>query len=646
MSSPPVPPAEVPAPPDPPAPGRAPGGGGMNGTVAAPPRALLVDDRADPRRRAAAELRRALPHLDLAVAADRAGAVALLEADGPLAFAVLRDGMAWGEEMSLPHALRDRLPRVPLILTCDPTNAEAPADAQDPAAAVRLARRHDLEAVIPIAGDNVAAIAAAAEACLKLTRVRDDRDREAAGRRRAEGKVDSLLRAAAKLADAEAGDRRELARVLHEDMLQILVAARMFLACAADPNCAGAGADDAAPSPLGEVDALLVRSVRLCKDLTGLWSPLVLYEAGLVSALRWLGETTRPPAEGDEPSAAGSDGAEAAVGPIPPPLVAEVDCDDAAEPATQDGRALLYQAAVELLTNAARHSGADRARLTLRRVPGPGGATPGGATPGGASGDHLQLTVSDAGRGIPAAGESSAAGAAADAFPADGEDRDREDRDRRGERFGLFSLRERLRLAGGRMEIESAPGRGTTVRLLYPVEAGADRRPPAFADDPASPADPAPPADPHALMFTEAPPAAAPAAAPAPGPGATAAPIRVLLADDHRIIRLSLSGLLRGAGGVEVVGEAVDGEDALAKVAELQPDVVLMDVNMPRLDGVEATRRLKAQHPHVRVIALSMHETDDRERDMFDAGAERYVVKDGPPDQLLHAVLTPPAAAP
>ena len=91
-----------------------------------------------------------------------------------------------------------------------------------------------------------------------------------------------------------------------------------------------------------------------------------------------------------------------------------------------------------------------------------------------------------------------------------------------------------------------------------------------------------------------------------------------------------------------MIGEAVDGEEAVAKAAELRPDVVLMDVNMPRLDGVEATRRVKAADPAVRVIALSMHESDDRELDMFEAGAERYVVKDGPPDQLLRAIRAAP----
>ncbi|MFH5805013.1 response regulator [Alienimonas sp. DA493] len=675
-------------------------------------RALLVDDRDQARTRAAAELRRVLPQVKLEVAASRAEAVRLLnrfapppgvqapdaqtpdaqtpdaqtpgagwapdaranpdvppQADGPdpsggrasrdgqknhtsdqnpnqaadpgpFLFAVLRDGMAWDDGMQLPHAVRERLPDVPLILTCDPAWDEGPAEAQDPARAERVVRREGLEEAIPIAGDNVAAIAAAAEACLKLDRLaaerdraEEERDRQAAARQAIEKKVDRLLRASAKSAEVEAGERRKLALVLHEDMLQLLVAARMFLACAQSSQ------EEPEGGPLAEIDTLLVRSVQLCKDLTGLWSPLVLYEAGLVAALRWLGETTRPPS--DNPEADPAEGTPA--GPIPGSLVAEVDCEDDAEPATQDGRTLLYQAAVELLSNVSRHAGVDRARLSLRRV-----------RTGPDSPDMLSLTVSDEGRGFDAAPAAPSDGAAPDAgngpavdavaggtnFPA-------------SDRFGLFSLAERLRLAGGRMEIESVAGRGTTVRLLCPADAGRLAQRPLFADsDASSPSAEAPaagasvpPADAAGVsldpasqneMLASAPPSESGPATDAEPP---APPVRVLLADDHRIIRMSLSGLLGRAAGVQVVGEAADGEEALQKAEELRPDVVLMDVNMPKLSGVEATRRLKAAQPETRVIALSMHESDDRELEMFEAGAECYVVKDGPPDQLLRAVL-------
>ena len=662
------------APTDPPAAG-APPPPGWSGPSGAPARALLVDDRPGPRTAAAAALRRVLPGVSLEVAASRVEALAALAAAGrgeppaappagsaavtaavtmsaadPFAFAVLRNGMAWGHGMSLTQAVRARLPRAPLIVTCDPDPGGPPAD--DPADALDVVARHGLGEVIPIAGDDADAVAAAASACLKLVpadltpadgggfaagpgaALAAELDRLRAERDLAERKVDDLLRAAAKLAESEADDRRRLAGVLHEDMLQMLVAARMFLACglAAPPapaGDAGGGTDEpCGPDPLAEVDTLLIRSVQLCKDLTGLWSPLVLYEAGLVAALRWLGDAAGPPGDADRPDAPGEE-SEEDDGPgadLPGPggpgmgaLKVDVACDDDAEPATQDGRTLLYQAAVELLTNVSRHAGVDRALLSLRRVPGPGGEP-----------DRLRLTVADRGRGFDAdrVGAPDRPEPPATAGAARG---DREDR------FGLFSLRERLRLAGGSLEVESVVGRGTTVRVLCPAADGGNVRRPTFADAPDDmPADPPP-------ESAASPAEASPAEASPDDPAApNAAPIRVLLADDHRIIRISLGGLLRAAGGVEVIGEAVDGEEAVAKAAELRPDVVLMDVNMPRLDGVEATRRVKAADPAVRVIALSMHESDDRELDMFEAGAERYVVKDGPPDQLLRAIRAAP----
>ncbi len=114
--------------------------------------------------------------------------------------------------------------------------------------------------------------------------------------------------------------------------------------------------------------------------------------------------------------------------------------------------------------------------------------------------------------------------------------------------------------------------------------------------------------------------------------------IRVLLADDHPVVRRGVAELLGAADDIEVVGAAVDGEEAVALAAEHRPDVVLMDISMPRLDGIDATRGVIAAWPDARVVALTSF--DDRERILavLDAGAVGYLLKDAEPEELLRGV--------
>lgn len=114
---------------------------------------------------------------------------------------------------------------------------------------------------------------------------------------------------------------------------------------------------------------------------------------------------------------------------------------------------------------------------------------------------------------------------------------------------------------------------------------------------------------------------------------------RVLLVDDHPVIRRGLADLLRGQSEIEVIGEASDGEEAVAMAIETQPDVVLMDVSMPKLSGPEATRRIKSQLPTTRVIGLSAHEEPAVAMAMRDAGADHYLWKNATPEAVLTAVL-------
>jgi DNA-binding NarL/FixJ family response regulator len=114
--------------------------------------------------------------------------------------------------------------------------------------------------------------------------------------------------------------------------------------------------------------------------------------------------------------------------------------------------------------------------------------------------------------------------------------------------------------------------------------------------------------------------------------------IRVLLAEDHTIVRKGLRSLLDGEAGIEVIGEAQDGREAVEKVQQLLPDVVLMDIAMPALSGLEATRQIKKRFPEVRVLILTMHATEEYIFQILRVGASGYVVKQAAPNELISAI--------
>lgn len=114
--------------------------------------------------------------------------------------------------------------------------------------------------------------------------------------------------------------------------------------------------------------------------------------------------------------------------------------------------------------------------------------------------------------------------------------------------------------------------------------------------------------------------------------------IRVLLVDDHAVVRAGLHALLETAADIVVVGEAANGREGIALARRYQPEVVLMDVAMPHLNGYEATRQILKENPAVRVLVLSSFCSDDNIRQMLDAGATGYIVKQSAAEQLLTAI--------
>lgn len=113
---------------------------------------------------------------------------------------------------------------------------------------------------------------------------------------------------------------------------------------------------------------------------------------------------------------------------------------------------------------------------------------------------------------------------------------------------------------------------------------------------------------------------------------------KVLLVEDHPILRMGLARLLSKEPDIEVVGEAIDGRQACELARRLLPDVVVMDVSLPILDGIEATLRIRADLPQVKVIGLSMYDREDRGSAILEAGACAYLDKSGPPEELIAVI--------
>ena len=114
--------------------------------------------------------------------------------------------------------------------------------------------------------------------------------------------------------------------------------------------------------------------------------------------------------------------------------------------------------------------------------------------------------------------------------------------------------------------------------------------------------------------------------------------IRVLVADDHTIVRKGLCALLDGDKEIEVVGEAENGREAIKKVEQVQPDIILMDITMPGLNGLETTRQLKKRHPKIKILILTMHDNEEYIFETLRAGASGYLVKRTAPDELISAI--------
>ena len=360
---------------------------------------------------------------------------------------------------------------------------------------------------------------------------------------------------ASELTLAEHRERRRLAQALHDNLQQLLYAARLNVGAIRRRTC-----DAELLTAFQQMDDILNQCIAESRSLTVEISPPILYDMGLAAALEWLGRHVQQTYG----------------------LAVSVAADPAADPETEDVRVLLFQSVRELLFNVVKHAGVRRAEVTMSA----------------SSVQDVRITVADEGAGF---------------TPTEA----RVGR-RAGTGFGLFSIRERLELLGGEFGVASTPGQGTRVTIT------ASRR------RPASPAGTAP-----AVKK----PCPSVAATPAESKVSNAAGrIRVLLVDDHAIFRKGVADLLQHEPAVEVIGEAADGEMAVDAAVRTKPDVILMDVSMPRLGGIEATQRIRSLLPDVRIVGLSACEAEGV-RDLFcAAGAAAYVSKTCHPETLIAAI--------
>ncbi len=358
---------------------------------------------------------------------------------------------------------------------------------------------------------------------------------------------------AVELIEAEERERRRIARMLHDDLQQLLAGARLLLQSVSE--------ELPALPELADVQRLLEESIHKARRLSHELSPVVLHHSGLIPALEWLSRQMR-----DQ-------------------FGLEVRLDGDGGPAFESSpiKVFLFRAVQELLFNIVKHAGVKSARVHLAEAE-----------------DRLLITVSDEGRGFdPAVLESDTVTTG----------------------FGLLSLRERARYIGGSLMIVSGPGQGSRFCLKVPRSLVAKEEPRRDKAEMESRSEA--PAGDTALGRT-----------------------RVVFADDHKVMRQGLIRLITGQPDIEVVGEAANGREALELARQLRPNVVVMDVSMPEMDGIEATRRIKAELPDVRVIGLSMFEDELLARTMCQAGAEVFMSKTASSAELLKAIYSGSNCAP
>ena len=317
------------------------------------------------------------------------------------------------------------------------------------------------------------------------------------------------------------------------------------------------------------------KALAYARTLITYLCPPVLQEFGLLMALRWLAEQMH---QRD--------------------LTVVVEARTEMPSVPEDQALLLFQSVRELLMNCIKHAGVHEATIVVEQIDG-----------------VLRIAVSDKGCGMESRSEDSDSQGvdAAKTAAAPG--------------YGLFSIRERMLSLGGRFDLESAPGKGTVATLTMP-----------FAH----------PTVDSSMTDTEG--TTVNQSFGMNGPvnkktervrgsiGSQESTIRVLVTDDHAMVRQGLCSVLDQYSEIQVVAEAANGEEAVALADQLKPDIVLMDVTMPKMDGIEATGLITRAHPGMVVIGLSVHTATQVGAAMMEAGASAFLNKEAAVDHLYQTI--------
>jgi PAS domain S-box-containing protein len=399
--------------------------------------------------------------------------------------------------------------------------------------------------------------------------------------RELEGSQKRLRALATELNLAEQRERRRLAAELHDHLQQTLVLGKLKL---------GQGKRLARELPacadlMHQLDGVFSEALQYTRSLVADLSPSVLRDHGLPAGLKWLGDYMQK---------------------HDVTVTVQVPNEDIRLP--EDQVVLLFQSVRELLINSSKYAGTGEATVTLQQRE-----------------ERLLIVVRDDGAGFDLA-----------AVP------ERNDVSPLSSKFGLFSIRERMKALGGWFDLQSAPGQGTTATLILPLAPRAvnqEKAEPDLARENAQEA--VEPIREESGRIGKDRPLLKKEQARLHRQEASSHPqakVRVLLVDDHAMVRQGLRAILDGYADIDVVGEAADGEEAVASVERLSPAIVIMDINMPKLNGVEATAKITARHPDVSVIGLSVNAGGESAEAMVRAGAVTLLTKEAAVDELYNTI--------